>query len=61
MRSLRTHQLQWSVTVTRKYNPPRKILVFGRSKEEALLGAVSSAREVWGIWDAKSFGVPERK
>ena len=61
MRSLRSHQFQWSVTVTRKYNPPRQIVVFGRSPEEALLGAVSSAREVWGIWDAKSFGVPQRQ
>lgn len=61
MKALKSHQFQWSVTVTRKYNPPRQIIVFGRSKEEALLGAVSSAREVWGIWDAKSFGVPVRK
>lgn len=61
MRALKSHQLQWSVTVTRKYNPPRKITVFGRSPAEAIRGAVSSAREVWGIWDAKSFGVPERK
>jgi hypothetical protein len=61
MKALKSHQLQWNVTVTRKYNPPRKITVFGRSKEEALLGAVSSAREVWGIWDAKSFSVPQRQ
>lgn len=61
MKALKSHQLQWSVTVTRKYNPPRQIVVFGRSSEEALLGAVSSAREVWGIWDAKSFGVPVRQ
>ncbi len=61
MRALRSHQIQWSVTVTRKYHPPREIRVFGRTPAEALLGAVSSAREVWGIWDAKSFGVPERK
>jgi hypothetical protein len=61
MKALRTHQLQWSVTVTRKYNPPRQIVVFGRSAAEALQGAVSSAREVWGIWDAKSFSTPERK
>ena len=61
MRALRSHQLQWSVTVTRKYNPPRQIVVFGRSAAEALQGAVSSAREVWGIWDAKSFSTPERK
>jgi hypothetical protein len=61
MKALRTHQLRWSVTVTRKYNPPRKIFVFGRSAAEALQSAVSSAREVWGIWDAKSFSTPERK
>jgi hypothetical protein len=61
MRALRSHQLQWSVIVTRKYNPPRKILVFGRTPAEALQSAVSSAREVWGIWDAKSFSPPERK
>jgi hypothetical protein len=61
VKALRSHQLQWSVTVTRKYNPPRKILVFGRTPAEAIRGAVSSAREVWGIWDAKSFGTPERK
>lgn len=61
MKALRSHQFQWSVVVTRKYNPPREIRVFGRSSEEALLGAVSSAREVWGIWDAKSFGVPQRQ
>jgi len=61
MKALRSHQFQWSVIVTRKYNPPREIRVFGRSKEEALLGAVSSAREVWEIWDAKSFGVPVRQ
>ena len=61
MRALRSHQFQWVVTVTRKYHPPRKITVFGRSPAEALQSAVSSAREVWGIWDAKSFGVPERK
>jgi len=61
MRGLKSHQFQWSVIVTRKYNPPRKITVFGRSKQEAVLGAVSSAREVWGIWDAKSFSAPERK
>ncbi|MEG4587175.1 hypothetical protein QUA54_18440 [Microcoleus sp. MOSTC5] len=61
MKALRSHQIEWSVTVTRKYNPPRKIRVFGRSKEEAILNAVSSAREVWGIWDAKSFSTPEKK
>jgi hypothetical protein len=61
MRALRSHQFQWVVTVTRKHNPPRKITVFGRSSAEAVQSAVSSAREVWGIWDAKSFGVPERK
>jgi hypothetical protein len=61
VKALRSHQLQWSVTVTRKYNPPRKILVFGRTPAEAIRGAVSSAREVWGIWDAKSFSTPERK
>jgi hypothetical protein len=61
MRALRSHQIQWSVTVTRKYNPPRQIVVFGRTSAEALQGAVSSVREVWGIWDAKSFSVPERK
>jgi hypothetical protein len=61
MKALKSHQFQWSVTVTRKYNPPRKIVVFGRTPAEALRGAVSSAREVWGIWDAKSFSVPERK
>jgi hypothetical protein len=61
MRALKSHQIQWIVTVTRKYNPPREIRVFGRSKEEALLGVVSSAREVWGIWDAKSFGVPVKQ
>lgn len=61
MKALKSHQFKWSVTVTRKYNPPRQIVVFGRSQEEALLGAVSSAREVWGIWDAKSFGVPVRQ
>lgn len=61
MRALKSHQFQWSVIVTRKYNPPREITVFGRSSAEALLGAVSSAREVWGIWDAKSFGVPVRQ
>jgi hypothetical protein len=36
MKALRTHQLRWSVTVTRKYNPPRKIVVFGRTPAEAL-------------------------
>lgn len=61
MRVLKSHQIQWVVIVTRKYNPPRKITVFGRSQQEAILSAVSSAREVWGIWDAKSFSVPERK
>ncbi|MCC3407967.1 MAG: hypothetical protein JGK17_20715 [Microcoleus sp. PH2017_10_PVI_O_A] len=61
MRALRSHQFQWVVTVTRKYHPPQKITVFGRSSAEAVQSAVSSAREVWGIWDAKSFGVPERK
>ena len=61
MKALRTHQFQWSVTVTRKYNPPRNILVFGCTPAEAIQGAVSSAREVWGIWDAKSFGTPVRK
>jgi len=61
MKALKSHQFQWSVTVTRKYNPPRKIVVFGRTPAEALRGAVSSARKVWGIWDAKSFSVPERK
>jgi hypothetical protein len=61
MRALRSHQLQWSVIVTRKYNPPRTIVVFGRTPAEALQSAVSSAREVWGIWDAKSFSAPVRK
>jgi hypothetical protein len=61
MRALKSHQIQWVVIVTRKYNPPRKITVFGRSQQEAIQGAVASAREVWGIWDAKSFSVPERK
>jgi hypothetical protein len=61
MKALKSHQFKWSVTVTRKYNPPRQIIVFGRSQVEALQDAVSSAREVWGIWDAKSFSTPERK
>ena len=61
MKALRAHQLPWIVVVTRKYNPPRKIVVFGRTAAEALQGAVSSAREVWGIWDAKSFSAPVRK
>jgi hypothetical protein len=61
MKALKSHQFKWSVTVTRKYNPPRQIVVFGRSPAEAILDAVSSAREVWGIWDAKSFGVPVRQ
>ncbi|MEG3872391.1 hypothetical protein [Microcoleus sp. Z1_B5] len=61
MKALKSHQFKWSVTVTRKYNPPRQIIVFGRSQAEALQGAVASAREVWGIWDAKSFGVPVRQ
>lgn len=61
MRALKSHHFQWTVTVTRKYNPPRTITVFGRTPEEALCNAVSSVREVWGIWDAKSFGTPVRK
>jgi len=61
VKALKSHQFKWSVTVTRKYNPPRQIVVFGRSPAEALQDAVSSAREVWGIWDAKSFSTPERK
>jgi hypothetical protein len=61
MKALRSHQIEWTVIVTRKYNPPRNIRVFGRSQQSAILNAVSSVREVWGIWDAKSFGVPERK
>jgi hypothetical protein len=61
MRAFRSHQQQWIVIVTRKYNPPRKITVFGRTQQEAILSAVSSAREVWGIWDAKSFGIPVRQ
>jgi hypothetical protein len=61
MKALRTHQLQWIVVVTRKYNPPRKIVVFGRTSAEELQSAVSSAREVWGIWDAKLFSPPQRK
>jgi hypothetical protein len=61
VKALRSHQLQWIVVVTRKYNPPRKLLVFGRTPAEAIRGAVSSAREVWGIWDAKSFSALERK
>jgi hypothetical protein len=61
VKALRSHQFEWSVVVTRKYNPPRKITVFGRTPQEALLNAVSSVREVWGIWDAKSFGVPVRQ
>ncbi|MEG4532400.1 hypothetical protein [Microcoleus sp. D2_18a_D3] len=61
MKALKSHQFQWSITVTRKYNPPRKIVVFGRTPAEAIQGAVSSAREVWGIWDATSFSAPERK
>lgn len=61
MKALRGHQIKWSVTVTRKYHPPQNIIVFGRSQVEALQSAVSSVREVWGIWDAKSFGIPERK
>ncbi|MEG4026601.1 MULTISPECIES: hypothetical protein [unclassified Microcoleus] len=61
MKALKSHQFKWSVTVTRKYNPPRQIIVFGRSQVEALQGAVASAREVWGIWDATSFSTPERK
>jgi hypothetical protein len=36
MKSLKSHQFQWSVTVTRKYNPPRQIIVFGRTPAEAL-------------------------
>lgn len=61
MRALRSHQQQWVVIVTRKHNPPRQITVFGRTLAEAIQDAVASAREVWGIWDAKSFSVPERK
>jgi len=61
MKALKSHQFKWSVTVTRKYNPPRQILVFGRTPAEAIQSAVSSAREVWGIWDAKSFSTPVRK
>ncbi|MEZ2341499.1 hypothetical protein [Microcoleus sp.] len=36
MKALRSHQQQWVVIVTRKYNPPRKITVFGRSLAEAI-------------------------
>jgi len=36
VKALRSHQLQWSVTVIRKYNPPRQILVFGRTPAEAI-------------------------
>lgn len=61
MKALKSHQFQWSVTVTRKYNPPRQIVVFGRTPAEAIQGAVSSAREGWGIWDATSFSSPVRK
>lgn len=61
MRALRSHQQQWVVIVTRKYNPPRQIAAFGRTPAEAIQDAVTSAREVWGIWDAKSFSIPERK
>jgi hypothetical protein len=61
VKALRSHQLQWSVTVIRKYHPPRKIAVFGRTPAEAIQSAVSSAREVWGIWDAKSFSAPVKK
>ncbi|WP_293356256.1 MULTISPECIES: hypothetical protein [unclassified Microcoleus] len=61
MKALKSHQFQWVVIVTRKHNPPRQITVFGRSAAEAIQGAVASAREVWGIWDAKSFSIPERK
>ena len=52
---------KWKVLIQRRSNPEREILVFANTQQEAIESAFLTARETYGIWDAKSFGVPVRQ
>lgn len=55
------HKPKWKVVIQRRSNPAREILVFANTQQEAIESAFLTARETYGIWDAKSFGVPVRQ
>jgi len=52
---------KWTVKVSRKYNPDRMVVAFGKSAEEAEANTKESLRDVYGIWDAKDIQAIERK
>lgn len=52
---------KWTVKVTRKHNPDRTVIAYGKTSEQAQKDAENSLRETYGIWDAQSVEVVRDK
>ncbi|MCC3437507.1 MULTISPECIES: hypothetical protein [unclassified Microcoleus] len=48
---------QWTVKVSRKYNPDRTVVAYGESAPAVEANVIKSLREDYGIWDARAIEV----
>lgn len=51
---------KWTVKVSRKYNPDRTIVAYGKTAEQAEQDAKDSLRDTYGIWDASKVEVVKK-
>jgi len=51
---------KWTVKVSRKYNPDRSVVAYGKTAEQAEQNAKNSLRDTYGIWDASKVEVVGR-
>jgi hypothetical protein len=49
--------LQWTVKVSREYNPDRTVVAYGESAAAVEASIAKSLREDYGIWDASAIEV----
>lgn len=43
---------KWTVKVSRKHNPDRTVIAYGKTAEQAEQDTKDSLRDTYGIWDA---------
>lgn len=48
---------QWTVKVSREYNPDRTVVAYGESATAVEASVAKSLREDYGIWDARAIEV----
>ena len=48
---------KWTVKVSRKHNPDRTVVAYGKTAEQAEQDAKNSLRDTYGIWDASKVEV----